>query len=115
MRIISLVGGGLAGFVNGLLGSGGGMVAVPVLRRAGLDTRTAHSSALAVVLPITCLSAALYLSGGTVTISDALPYVPGGILGAVAGGLIMTRISPDLLRRIFGGFAVWAGLRMLLQ
>ena len=115
MKIKSLIGGGLTGVVNGLLGSGGGMVAVPVLRSAGLDTRQAHSSSLAVVLPITTVSAALYITGGNVTISEALPYIPGGVLGAVAGGLIMTRISPDILRRIFGGFAIWAGLRMLLQ
>ncbi len=114
-KLIKLVGGGLTGFVNGLLGSGGGMVAVPVLRSAGFDTRTAHSSALAVVLPITVVSASLYLTGGNVTFSDALPYIPGGAVGAVIGGLIMPRISPDLLRRIFGGFAIWAGIRMLLQ
>ncbi len=115
MKIKSLIGGGLTGTVNGLLGSGGGLVAVPVLRSAGLDTRQAHSSSLAVVLPITVVSAALYITGGKVSISDALPYIPGGAAGAVVGGLIMTRISPGILRKVFGGFAIWAGLRMLLQ
>lgn len=115
MKIKSLIGGGLTGVVNGLLGSGGGLVAVPVLRGAGLDTREAHSSSLAVVLPISMLSAGLYIHGGSVTVADALPYIPGGVVGAIAGGFIMTRISPDILRRIFGGFAVWAGLRMLLK
>jgi len=115
MRIKSFIGGGLTGVVNGLLGSGGGMVAVPVLKGAGLDTRHAHSSSLAVVLPITVVSASLYILGGKVSLADALPYIPGGVLGAIAGGLIMPRISPAVLRRIFGGFAIWAGLRMLLQ
>jgi len=111
----SLAGGGLAGIINGMLGSGGGMVAVPVLKGAGLDTRRAHSSSLAVVLPISAVSASLYVLGGNATVHDALPYIPGGIIGAAVGGYIMTRISPDILRRIFGGFAIWAGLRMLLR
>lgn len=115
MRFLNIAGGGAAGLVNGLLGSGGGMVAVPTLRGLGLDTRQAHSSSLAVVLPITVMSAGLYLGGGHVTVSDALPYIPGGIIGAIVGGLIMKRISPNILRRIFGGFAIWAGFRMLIR
>ena len=115
MRIKSFIGGGLAGIVNGLLGSGGGMVAVPMLKSTGLNTHQAHSSSLAVVLPISAVSASLYLLGGNVTVADALPYIPGGIIGALAGGFIMTRISPNILRRVFGGFAIWAGLRMLLK
>ena len=115
MKLINAAGGCAAGLSNGLLGSGGGMVAVPTLRSAGLDTRRAHSSSLAVVLPISAVSAGLYLYGGHVAIADALPYIPGGVIGALIGGRIMRRIEPRLLRRIFGGFAIWAGIRMLLR
>ena len=115
MKLFNIAGGFAAGLSNGLLGSGGGMIAVPTLRAAGLDTRRAHSSSIAVVLPISAVSAGLYLYGGHAAIADALPYIPGGIIGALIGGRIMKRIEPKLLRRIFGGFAVWAGVRMLLR
>lgn len=109
------LGGVAAGFVNGLLGSGGGMLAVPALERAGLDARRAHASSIAVILPLSAMSAALYLSSGRVSLTDALPYLPGGVAGAVLGALLMRRISPVLLHRLFGGFALWAGLRLLLS
>lgn len=111
----SILGGLGAGLVNGLLGSGGGMLAVPALEGAGLKPRSAHSSSLAVILPISAVSALMYLKAGRVTLSAALPYMPGGILGALVGAWLMRRISPKLLRVIFGGFVIWAGLRLLLR
>ncbi|MBE6752995.1 MAG: sulfite exporter TauE/SafE family protein [Ruminococcaceae bacterium] len=111
----TILGGLSAGFVNGLLGSGGGMLAVPALERAGLPPRSAHSSSLAVILPLSAVSVFMYLNSGKVTLADALPYMPGGIIGALAGAWLMRRISPKLLRKIFGGFALWAGLRLLMR
>lgn len=102
------------GFINGLLGSGGGMVAVPLLERDGLDTKKAHASSIAVILPLSAISAALYLWHGDVAISDILPYIPGGLVGSFIGTKLITKISPILLKRIFGAFAIWAGVRMFL-
>ena len=103
------------GFINGLLGAGGGIIAVPVLHRMGLERKQAHANAVAVMLPVSIMSAVLYLINGYVTVSDALPYIPGGIAGAVAGTYIMKKISPLWLKRIFGGFMVYAGIRLLLK
>ncbi|MGN0474911.1 MAG: sulfite exporter TauE/SafE family protein [Acutalibacteraceae bacterium] len=110
-----IIGGSLAGFINGLLGSGGGMIAVPALEKSGLDAKQAHSGSIAVILPLSLFSACMYIGGGRVEISDALPYVPAGIIGSFCGAWLMKKISSDLLRRIFGGFAIWAGVRMLMR
>lgn len=110
-----VIGGILAGFINGLLGSGGGMVAVPALEKSGLSAKQSHSGSIAVILPLSLISSIMYLSGGRVSIVDALPYIPGGIIGALLGAWLMKRIPSDILRRIFGGFAVWAGFRMLVR
>lgn len=108
-----IVGGALTGFINGMLGAGGGMVAVPVLERSGADAKEAHSGSIAVMLPLSLFSAAVYLHSEQVTFSDVLPYLPAGILGALGGVWLMNRISPALLHKIFGVFALWAGVRML--
>lgn len=110
-----ILGGALTGLVNGMLGAGGGMIAVSVLERSGADTKQAHGGSIAVMLPLSVLSAAVYLYSGQVALSDAMPYLPAGILGALGGVWLMNRISPALLHKIFGGFAIWAGLRMLLR
>ena len=110
-----ILGGALTGLINGLLGAGGGMIAVPVLEGSGADAKQAHSGSIAVMLPLSLFSAAVYLHGGRVTLSDALPYIPAGIAGAFCGVWLMNRISPALLHKIFGVFAIWAGVRMLMR
>lgn len=102
------------GFVNGLLGSGGGMVAVPLLECDGLETKKAHAGSIAVILPLSAVSAAFYLWRGDVSFSAVLPYVPGGLIGSFIGTKVITKIPPVMLKRIFGAFAVWAGVRMVL-
>lgn len=112
-KIKPLALGALSGFVNGLLGSGGGMIAVPALRSQGLDAREAHATSIAVIAPMCLLSAAIYLFRGDVTIIAALPYLPAGAAGAFLGALLLRRIPDTILRKLFGAFAVWAGLRLI--
>ena len=113
-KIVTCVLGLLTGIVSSLLGAGGGMIAVPSLKKAGLETKEAHANAVAVILPIALLSSVLYMIDGRVTISDALPFLPGGLIGAFLGTLILKKISPLWLGRIFGGFMVYLGVRMFL-
>lgn len=105
----------LTGVINSLLGAGGGMVAVPLLKKAGLDQKKAQANAIAVILPITLLSAAVYMYNGHVAISDALPYIPGGLIGAFIGTKLLKKLSNKWLKRIFGGFMLWAGIRLLMR
>ncbi len=106
-------GGALAGIVNGLLGAAGGLVVVPALRKAGLETRKAHATSVAIILPISIVSAIFYLTSGRFHFSDTLLYLPGGVAGAFLGGWLLPRIPSHALRRIFGLFMLWAAVRLL--
>ncbi len=103
------------GVVNGALGAGGGIITVPLLKKLGVEGKSAHSNAVAVILPITVISGILYLIKDYVNLKDALIYIPTGIIGAVLGTYLLKKISNEWLRRIFGGFMVYAGLRLLLR
>ncbi len=105
----------LIGAINGLLGAGGGMIAVPLLKKMGLEQKSAHANAVAIILPISILSAILYLYKDYVNLPDVLPYIPTGILGAVLGTYFMKKISPLWLKKIFGFFMIYAGIRLLLK
>lgn len=107
--------GTVIGFINGMLGAGGGMVAVPVLKKCGLEAKEAHSNAVAVILPITVVSAVMYILKGFVEISDAYIYIPTGVIGSLIGTKIIQKISAPLLNGIFGGFMIYAGVRLLLK
>ncbi len=111
---ISLMG-MLIGIVNGCFGAGGGMIAVPMLKKVGLDVKESHANAVAVILPITLISGIVYIMKDYVKLSDAISFIPTGVLGAVLGTLALKKISPLWLKRIFGGFMVWAGLRLILR
>ncbi len=103
------------GLVNGVFGAGGGMLAVPLLKAGGLDQKQAHANAVAVILPITVISAVLYLLKGTVNIKDSLMFLPTGLVGSVLATFVLKNISSVWLKRIFGGFMIYAGARLLLK
>ena len=72
-----------AGAVNGLFGAGGGMIAVPIIKGKDKNQKEAQASAVGVILPLCMLSAAIYYIKGYYTLSEALPYVPFSVAGAI--------------------------------
>lgn len=114
-RLLPGAAGLLAGLLNGLLGAGGGTVIVPMLERCGLPPRKAHATSIAVIVPLCVLSAALYLRGGNLTLTAALPYIPAGLVGAAAAAKLLPHIPERALRRIFGLFMLYAAWRLLIR
>ena len=112
---LSAIVGLVAGTLNGLLGAGGGMVVVPALSKSGLEQQKAHATSICVILPICIVSSALYLSSGRVTLLDAVPYLGWGILGAAIGTIILQKIHPNLLRKMFAILMIWAAYRMVFR
>lgn len=105
---------GLAvGLLNGLLGAGGGMVAVPMLKGLGVDQEACHATSIAIILPLAIASGALYMNAGSLNLADALMYLPGGVAGAVAGAWLLPRIGTNRLRRVFGVVILLAAARIL--
>lgn len=107
---------GLAvGLVNGVFGAGGGMLAVPLLKKTGMEQKNAHANAVAVILPITVISAILYLTKGTVQLRDSIAYIPTGLLGSVIATFLLKKFSNKWLQKIFAAFMIYAGIRLLMR
>ncbi len=49
--------GAVTGLCNGLFGSGGGIAAVPMLQKGGVDVKNSHATSLALTLPLSVISA----------------------------------------------------------
>ncbi|MBQ5810600.1 MAG: sulfite exporter TauE/SafE family protein [Clostridia bacterium] len=111
-KMLSAAGGFCVGLLNGFFGAGGGVLAVPLLRRCGLSSKESHAGAIGIILPITLLSAGLYIHKGYVGLPDVYPFVPGGLIGSVAGALFLKKITSRLLCALFGAMMIFAGLRM---
>ena len=114
-EIRTVLGGAVAGFLNGLFGAGGGIAAVPALKAVGVKENKAHACSVAVTVPLSAFSAAVYLLKGAVRLSDAALFVPWGMIGAVLGAAVLKKIPPALLKRAFGVFSLWAGVRLMLR
>lgn len=116
MKGITKIIGGLAiGTVNSVLGAGGGMIAVPMLRKSGMEQNRAQANAVALIMLLTAASAGIYIYTGKVTFGDALPYLPAGLIGSVLGSFILPKIPTKILGKIFALFMLWGGVRMLMR
>lgn len=112
-KIGRIAGGALIGAANGLLGGGGGMLAVPVLRAGGLPPRKAHATAIAVILPASAVSGAVYLCHGLVPASVLLPVALGVISGGIAGAKLLGKLPVRAVNLLFGILMLAAGIGML--
>lgn len=107
--------GSLAGLANGLLGAGGGMLLLPLMRLFRLsEDRELFATALAIMLPISLVSFGVYLLQGSVSLGQALPYCIGGLLGGLLGGLFYKKIPTLWLHRALGILILWGGVKLLL-
>lgn len=112
-KIKLLLCGAVIGSLTGFFGSGGGILAVPLLESAGLEPQNAHSTSIAITLPLSILSSLFYFSGGNLEVSEALKYIPLGILGAIMGAKLLRKISGKLLKKVFAVVMVIAGVRLI--
>ena len=90
------------------------MLIVPLLKTS-LNARKAHATAVAVIFPMCIASSVMYLYSGRVTLKDALPFMPFGIIGAVIGTFLLTKLNSGQLRIIFSLFVIWAGIRLITR
>jgi uncharacterized membrane protein YfcA len=90
-------------------------MAVPMLRGAGLEEDAAHATSISIILPLAIASGLLYLRAEAFTLTDALPYLPGGLAGAAAGALLLPKLKAVWLRRIFGAVIVASAIKLLIR
>lgn len=106
--------GAAAGLINGLLGAGGGMLLVPLLVRwCGLEDKKAFATAISIILPLSIVSIVVFALKEPLPLSEAWPYLAGGAVGGVLGGLWFKKMSANLLHKLLGAFILWGGIQLL--
>lgn len=105
----------LAGIVNGLFGSGGGVIVVPALTAFfSFEQYKAHATAIAIILPITLVSSFFYIKGKYIDFNIAIWVAIGGIIGGFIGAVLLKKIPSRILRIAFGAFMLIAAARMII-
>ena len=111
-ELLRLCSGVLAGVINGLLGGGGGMIIVPVLAYiCGLESKKAHATALAVILPASLISACVFLFGGNNDFVMLGVTTGCVVVGGIVGSLLLKRLKNEWIARVFAVVMLAAGIK----
>ena len=104
----------VAGFINGFLGGGGGVLIVTLLLAVvKLHQKNAQATALLVILPLTVVSAVVYLINGNVDWTPTLWATLGVVGGGIVGALLLSKIKGNVAKIIFALVLVAGGIKML--
>ncbi len=111
--------GASAGFVNGFLGTGGGIILLfgSLLLSKGkkTDTRDLFAGTALVTLCLSAVSAAIYFLRGSVA-TDGLPaYLLPAAAGGALGAWLLDRLPTKWVERLFALLVLIAGSLMLLR
>ena len=90
------------------------MVLIPLLTwLCKVEDKEAFATSLSVVLPISLTSIAVYALQGNLDAGAAWPYLIGGAVGGLAGGLLFKKVSANFLHKALGAFILWGGIRLV--
>lgn len=105
----------LTGAVNGLFGGGGGMVAVPLLKKMlGYEERQAHATAISLIAAVCAASAVVYIFNGYAALNVIIPVAIGSVAGGVLGAFLLEKCPKTIINYIFIALMLAAGVRMML-
>ena len=119
--------GAAAGFINGLLGTGGGILLVYAMRwyaqRHRVNTepdaaeaqRDVYATALAVMLPISIFSALHYARADALDLAAFSPMLLPSVAGGILGGILLDKLRLELLKRLFALLVLISGVLMLVR
>ena len=112
-RALALTG-GIAGFLSGLIGVGGGFIVVPSLKaNTNLEMRSVVATSLAVIALVSAGGVAVSASHGGLDWSLGLPFTLGTVLGMLVGRYLGKQIPQQMLSRGFATLAFIAAALML--
>lgn len=109
-----LISGAVIGMLNGFFGGGGGMVCVPILENVlKLDNKSAHASAIAVIFPLSVISAFIYIYNGYIESLPLLVIGSGVVAGGLVGSYALKILPPKAVRAIFAVIMFAGGVKLI--
>lgn len=125
--------GAVAGFINGLLGAGGGIAVtwyLSALEKESESKEVSHlkaqendsvaandvfANAVATMLPICVVSLIIYLKNGYATPTYAENMLPTAIVGGAIGAYLLTRLNFKLIKTVFALLVTVSGFMMIFR
>ena len=110
----------LSGIVNGLLGTGGGILTVLFLSKiyakdSSYSTKDIFAITLCSSVIMSMASLLFYLSSGCFSVSDSALYMLAAVPGGVLGAILLEKLSSKTMKLIFALLVGWAGISMMIK
>jgi uncharacterized membrane protein YfcA len=106
-----------AGILSGFVGVGGGVIIVPALVFfLGLSQHTAQGTSLFVLsMPVVLLAVINYWKSGNIEWKYGLVIAATFLIGAFIGSKLSLKLSPGMVKLIFGVFLAYVSFRLILS
>jgi uncharacterized protein len=112
--VIAAIIGLASGVASGLFGVGGGIVMVPAMVYfLTMDIKLAVGTSLAVIIPTAATGVFKHYQLGNIDWRVAASLAPTAMCGGYLGAWLTKSISSGNLKRIFGGFLILVGIKLL--
>ena len=108
-----LLSGFLPGLINGLIGTGGGILAVNSFRKQSYSQNHAHATAVALMLPLSAISLLVLLFREEVAPFSYWPFIFPSLAGSIVGVQILKHTKPRYLRILFTLLLLYSAFRIL--
>ncbi len=106
--------GAAVGIANSLFGGGGGMIAVPLLQKTGLEEKRAHATAILLILPVSLLSFLFYAAQGFYDPNVLIPTSLGVTAGGFLGAKLLGKMPDRTVNLVFAVLQAAAGVFLLI-
>lgn len=105
----------VTGFLSGLLGVGGGVIMVPLMVFIlQIEQHLAQGISMLVIIPTSLVAIWQLHKKKMVDYRSAALFASGSVVGAMLSSNFVQYISGADLKRIFGVFIMFSGIRMML-
>ena len=108
----------VSGFINGLLGAGGGIIIVFILSKFmknDASPRDIFANALCVMLPVSAVSCIIYSLRGQISFEGFPSLIIPAVAGGILGGLLLCKIKTNILKTLFAILVVISGVILVLK
>ena len=106
----------VAGIINGLFGSGSGMIILPALLASDkFDEIKARGTTIMSVLFLSIISSIFYLKNpqNSIDLQSVWYVAAGGVIGGLGGAKLINIIPIKYIQILLSGFMIYTGIRML--
>lgn len=105
----------IAGLINGLFASGGGMILVPAfIYILKFNEVEARATSVFCILPIVITSTFFYYKSNYFNLKLGILCAIGGIIGGIIGSKMLKKVNEKYLKLSFIIFLVYVSIKMII-